>query len=229
MAPDRTEQRTADPAGCQRPAPARLCPAAVPGDGRILELRHLLLHHFDPDGRRPAVRLRSQVRRAHHQHRRLATDQRADALRRGVDGGAGVGVPDGGRALLLGLSAGRPGLGVDHRMAQHDRPDHHHRRHQRRRLDLHHRGHHPHLQRAGGRHGPRLRLHHQLVLPDLRDGADHDSPGADQHPGHPAHRQTQRFQRLLAHRRRRRDRGAADLSGPAPQQPELHVLRAPPA
>ncbi len=47
--------------------------------------------------------------------------------------------PDRGRALLLGLPAGRPDLGVDDGVAQHDRADHDHRRHQRRRVDLHRR------------------------------------------------------------------------------------------
>src|ERR1700674_4112402 len=92
-----TEPGTADPAGCERPAPAGLCPAAVPADGRILELRHLLLHHFGPHRRRPSLRLRSQVRRADHQQCRLAARQHLHALRRGLDGRAGLGISDRGR------------------------------------------------------------------------------------------------------------------------------------
>ena len=72
------------------------------------------------------------------------------AVRGGLDGGAGVGVSYRGRAVLLGLPARRPHLGVDDGVAEHDRADHHHRRHQRRRGDLHRRRRHPHHGPAGG-------------------------------------------------------------------------------
>src|SRR6266545_1404694 len=45
----------ADPAGHLGAAPPGLRPATVPRDGRLLQLRDLLLHHLHPHRRRAAV------------------------------------------------------------------------------------------------------------------------------------------------------------------------------
>ena len=225
MAPATDDPGGADQAGCSRSAQTRLRPAVVPRDGRVLQLRDLIFHHLDPDRRHSALRLWPQVRWPGHQHCRLAGGQPVHALCRCLHGGVGIGVSNGWWPVFLGISTWWPRLGLDHGLAQHDRPDHDYGGHQRRRGDLHHRSGHPDLQHSGRRDRTGLRFPHGLVLPALRDGADHDSTGADQRPWHSPHRETQRLQRLLAHRGRCGDRRAADLPGTAPQQPELPVLR----
>jgi len=47
--------------GRARPRPARLRAAALPRDGRVLQLRDLVLDHLGPDRRRPALRLRARL------------------------------------------------------------------------------------------------------------------------------------------------------------------------
>src|SRR5262245_39239227 len=112
-----------------RPRATRLRPAALSRDGRLFELRHLVLDHLDPDRRGAALRLRPEAGRAGHQLGRLAGGEPLHALRGGLDGGARLGVSDGRWALLLGLSARRTDVGVDHGVAQHGRAGHDHRGH----------------------------------------------------------------------------------------------------
>ena len=145
-------------------------------------------------------------------------------MRGGLDGGTGIGLSHRGRALLLGVSARRPDLGVDDGVAQHDRADHHHRRHQRRRGDLHRGRRHPHHGPAGGPGGAGVRDHDELVLLRVRDGADHDSADPHQHLRHPADGAAERLQRLLAHRRRGDHRPAAHRVRHPSQQPRFPVL-----
>src|SRR5688500_7103168 len=75
------------------PREPRIPPAAFPRDGRVLELRDLVLDHLHPHRRRAVVWLRTEVRRADHQLRRLAAGEPLHARGRGVDGGDRVGLP----------------------------------------------------------------------------------------------------------------------------------------
>src|SRR5882672_2567286 len=67
--------------GHPRPRAARLRAATLPRDGRLLELRDLVLDHLGPHRRRAALRLWTQVRRTDRQLGGLAARQRADTLR----------------------------------------------------------------------------------------------------------------------------------------------------
>src|ERR1035437_7127729 len=88
-------------AGRPRSASPGVCPGTLPDDGRVLQLRHQLLDHLDPDRRGHPVRLRSGLGRPRRKHHRLAARLCLHTVDRSRDGGDRLRLPDRGRAVLL--------------------------------------------------------------------------------------------------------------------------------
>ncbi len=191
--------------GREDPPQARLRAGALPRDGRLPELRDLLHDHLDPGGLPHVVLHRLRPGRRGRGQLGLAARRRDEHHRLPGDGGDRVRLPDGGRALLLGLEARQPRLGLVHGLVQPDRPD---------------RGHGGDRLRPGDvRDGApellvRVSEHEGVHLPPLRDlprvGAGRE-PDAGQLHGAPEY-----DLRVLAHRGRdlHRDRAAGRAGQP---------------
>ena len=92
---------------------------------RVHELRDLVHDHLGPRGDLHDFRAGVERRRAARDLDRLAGDLRLRAAGGGLDVGADLGVPDGGRPLLVGGAPGRRRLELVHGLVQHRRPDRH--------------------------------------------------------------------------------------------------------
>ena len=142
-----------------------------------------------------------QLRRSGRDHLGLADRRRLLDPRGDGHGRDRLGDADGRRAVLLGLQAGRPGLGLVHRLVQPGRADRGHRGDRLRRRHLHHGAAQP-VVPGPRRHRHRDDLHR--LHGDHR--AAHRAEPAQRQPAGPA----QHDLRLVAHGRRRRDRRRAD-------------------
>ncbi len=109
---------------------------AAPGPEWLLELCRVAVDHLYPGGRRYLVSPGDRQRRRGVDRPGLAAVLPVQPGGGADDGTAGVGVPDGGRAVSLGVDPGRPGLGLGHRLVQPGRPAHRPGRDQRRHLPV---------------------------------------------------------------------------------------------
>ena len=107
----------------QTPPQAGLRAGALPRDGRVPQLRHQLHDHLDPRGVPDLVHDRIRARRPRRGDLGLAPRRAHVTIIALGDGRDRLGVPHGGRPLLLGVEAREPGLGLGHGLVQPDRPD----------------------------------------------------------------------------------------------------------
>ncbi len=153
----------------------------------------------------------------------LAADLDPDPDHRLLHVRAGLGLPDRGRHLLVGVQARRPGVGLVHRLVQPHRPDRGDGLGRLRLRDVHEHGLRPLRLRPVQRRRRRNFLHGTFVAvhPGARAARGH------QHRRQPPRRAVQLDLGLVARRRRRGDRGGPDRRSRPARQRRLRLHRAP--
>ena len=192
---------------------ARLRASALPRDGRVLELRHLLHDHLDSRGLLDVVLHRVPVGRPGRDHLGLAARRLHVHHRRARDGRDRLDVPHRRRPLLLGVKARQPRVGLVHRLVQPRRTDRGHCGDRLRRGHLHDLAAEP-LVPVAPEHAAR----------DLRHvHRDHRPPPGDQPARRQAAGRTELDLGVVAHGRRRGNRRDPDHRSGSPSVGELRL------